>query len=343
MKLQHTDELLRALKASGDVESWAVIVGDHARRGELYSENVNGDTLFDAASMPKVLITSTLILHAADQGLMSLDDTLDKYFSFTPEEKRKITVRQLLTHTSGICRYVIPQAIADIGKEEVARYIINRSLVAPPGAEYRYSCTGYVLLGFIVEQVFGMTLDQAFEKYIKAPLGLTRSAFAIPVDASNAVNCISRAAFGKYRVDDYIVYALKGVAGNGGSFWSASDIERWVKAVMRKDSSLYSEKMYEAAEKDLTPHLLEGRGLGYLVVDGRYPQTGDLFAPGSFGHCGHTGASFFLDRRVERYVIILTNATRCQNLKSDYRTDNYSFVCDMRRRLHNAIKEDLEQ
>ena len=107
------------------------------------------------------------------------------------------------------------------------------------------------------------------------------------------------------------------------------------------EMDLYAPEIYAAAETDWTPDFEEGRGLGWVIVDGRYPQTGRLFPAGSFGHCGNTGTSFFMDRRSGLYVILLTNATRFSYMRRNYRSCDYAETMRMREAVHEAIREDI--
>ena len=111
--------------------------------------------------------------------------------------------------------------------------------------------------------------------------------------------------------------------------------------MLAKDERLYRREFFALAETDYTPHYEEGRGLGWLIVDGRYPQTGTLFPAGSFGHCGHTGQSFYINRELGLYVVILSNATRFSAMKHDFVTDDYGTVEALRAEIHNAIHADL--
>lgn len=97
------------------------------------------------------------------------------------------------------------------------------------------------------------------------------------------------------------------------------------------------------AEQNYIKDFGEGWGLGWLIVDGKYPQTGKLFPIGSFGHCGHTGTSLFFSREKDMYVIILTNATRCLNKKNGFKGYDYNKICEMRADIHNAIFDDLSE
>lgn len=341
MTLQATRTLLSDELARDHYDTYAVRVHAGGETVSLFSDNANEDTYFDIASMGKILVTSNLILRAVGEGLLSLQDPLDRFFADVPAEKKALTIQQLLTHTSGIIRIPIPVEIADAGREAVAAHILSAPLAYEPGTRWIYSCNGYILLGYIAEKIYGERLDELYEHKLKNALGYTRSRFNIALDEPNAAVCYKRPTVGTCRVDDENVYNMRGVAGSGASFWTLHDISLFAEAVLRKDPKLYAPELFDLAEKDYTPDFDTGRGLGYLMVDGRYPQTGKLFRPGSFGHCGHTGTSIFMQRDPELYVIILTNATRFANKKNDFRHYDYNEVCEMRARIHNAVLDDL--
>ena len=201
----------------------------------------------------------------------------------------------------------------------------------------------HILLGFVAEKVYKMPLDEAFYKYIKEPLSLTRSRFNIATDEENAAVCYTRKDVNDLRADDGNAYVMGGVAGNAASFWSIADIEKFLDALMEKSEKLFSAKMHDLAEKNHTPDFEEGRGLGYLVVNEKYSQMGELFPVGSFGHCGHTGTSFFINREKKLYAVVLTNASRFQNMKNNFSFRYYSNVKKIRREIHNAIASDLKE
>ncbi len=343
MILSQTSALLENRRKDKILDDYVVMVGYKGSDSVITSPGANGDSLFDIASTGKVLITSTLILKAINEKRIALEDTLDKFFENVPEDKKHITVFDLLTHTSGIIRFDIPKEVCAKRNDTIANYILSEPLAFKPGTEYRYSCTGYILLGFIAEKAFNAGLDELFYTYIKQPLKLTRSGFNMPVDEVNSINCCySRKDYGDTAVGDEIVKNMRGcVAGNGCSFWTANDYLKWVKAVMNKSDIFYGEELYAKAEKNYTPDFSEGRGLGYLIVDENYPQTGKLFPVGSFGHCGHSGVSFFINRQLDLYVIILTNVTRCTFRNNNWEMRDYSVTMKLREDVHNAIKADL--
>ena len=172
---------------------------------------------------------------------------------------------------------------------------------------------------------------------------LKRTSFEIGLDEENAAVCYRWKEGETQRFDDENVLMMGEVAGSGGEQSCLYDIQKFITAVMEKNELLYRKELFEKAEINYTPDFSEGRGLGYLVVDEKYPQTGKLFPTGSFGHCGHTGQCFFVNREKNMYVIILTNATRYANLKNGFKGYNYGDIMKMREEIHNAIWCDIEE
>ena len=341
MKLERTRALMARKLNEQAFDTFAVRVSLRGEEAALYSENANEDTLFDIASCGKVLHTCPLVFQAIGEGKLRLDSTLDDFFINVPEEKKRVTVQQLLTHTSGIVRIPLPKDVCARGTDAIAECILAAPLAFAPGTDYAYSCNGMNLLGFIVEKLYGQTMDALFETRLKAPLHMTLSRFAIAVDEPNAAVCYSRREVGPLRFDDANVLSMGRVCGAGGSFFSPGDVGKFVRAVMRRDETLYPERFFALAETDYTPRFGEGRGLGWLIVDERYPQTGRLFPAGSFGHCGHTGQSIYISRALDLSVVILTNATRFSAMKHDFKTDDYGTVEALRAEIHNVLADDL--
>ena len=341
MKLDNTKQFLENAKSEKVFGDYVLVVRRGAERAALFSDGCGMETLFDIASMGKVLVTAPLILKAVGEGLLSLDDTLPRFFANVPQEKQAVTVRQLLTHTSGIVRIPLPLSVTEQGRDAVAALILSAPLAFAPGTSNVYSCNGFILLGYIAELLYGAPLDRLFETMLKPALGLNRSCFDLAVDAPDAVVCYRRSDAGVCRCDDENVYNMRGVAGSGASFWNAADIERYVEAVMGKSPALYAPELYGLAERDYTPSFGEGRGLGWVMVDARMRQTGKLFPQGSFGHCGHTGTSFFMNRETGLSVILLTNATRFANMKNNFRGYDYETVKRLREEIHNRILSDI--
>ena len=344
MNLENTEKLLLKKAKDKDFDSYAVIVYAKGNEKHLHSANVNMDTYFDIASMGKVLVTSTLVLKAIDENRLALGDALEKFFEAVPNDKKNITVEQLLTHTSGIVRYEIPQAAADAGIDAVAEFILNTPLAFETGKLQIYSCNGMILLGYILEKIYDKSLEEIFNEKIKQPLRYTRSKFNIEINEPNAAICYRTENLNglSHPWDDENIRILKTSAGSGGQFFTPGDINKFAKAVISKSKMLYSQEVFDVAEKDYVGDIGEGWGLGWLIVDGKYRQTGKLFPIGSFGHCGHTGTSMFFNRSEDMYVIVLTNATRFQNMKNNFKGYDYGLIEKMREEIHNEIYKDLK-
>ena len=200
----------------------------------------------------------------------------------------------------------------------------------------------HIYLRGILEKIYNASLEEIYFQFLGKPLDVERTSWEIGYDEPNAAVCYRRHRDDEpKRFDDENVQIWGKPAGSGGQQSCLCDIKKFVTAVLEKSELLYSEEMYELAEQNYTPNYSEGRGLGWLVVDEKYPQTGELFPIGSFGHCGHTGQSIFMNRENNLYVIILTNATRFAAMKNDFKGYDYGDVMRMRADIHNAIKKDL--
>lgn len=296
------------------------------------TQELNESTLFDMASVTKILSVTQLMLLAIDRGLISLDTPVSQYF----EQGGNLTVKHLLTHTMGIGHKNLCKDGTTY--ETVGEYILSIPQDIPIGSDVLYSCPAFILLGKILEQIFEKPLNILFTEFVADPLGMTRSTFC-PAERKNIVNANqSDDLLGI--VNDYNCRYLGGIAGNAGVFSCLADLDRFCHMLLNHGAPLYSENTFALSIQNHTPTVSAARGLGYLYVDERYEQTGKLFPTGSFGHCGHTGQLLFVDHRSGLYTIILTDATKCNVAK--YGHDEYHLVKEMRNLLCNAIKADLD-
>ena len=341
MTLAKTKETLEAMRAAEVFGDYAVLVHLRGEEVLLTSDGVDEFTYFDVASMGKVLITAPLILRAVSEKRISLDSTLPEFFADVPAHLAGVTVRHLLTHTSGIVRFPFPEEARGFDREQLAAMMLAHPAAFRPGESMQYSCNGCILLGIIAEKVYGAPFETLFETYIRAPLGLVRSSCRIAVDEPNAVVGYNRRDADGQRFDDCNVRIMNRAVGSGGQFFCVRDIDTYLDAVMRKDARLYARELFDAAEWDYTPQFSEGRGLGWLYVDERYRQTGRLFPAGSFGHCGHTGMSMFMNRPMGLRVVIATNATRYAAKMHGFARYDYGDTMRMRADVHDAIAGDL--
>ena len=242
----------------------------------------------------------------------------------------------LLTHTMGIGHKSLN--VAGNTQENIAASILEIPSDVPIGTEVRYSCPGFILLGKVLEKVYGESLNVLFERRVCQPLGLNDTGY-LPRDKARAVNANGSEEL-RGVVNDYNCRHLGGVAGNAGVFSTMRDMEKYAK-ILLAGFPLVSKELFAEAKKNHTEGMGAARGLGYLYVDELYEQTGGLFPTGSFGHAGHTGQSVFVDPNSGLYVVILSDATR--TVKCKYGQSRYEEVCAMRHDLHQAIKMDLAE
>lgn len=335
----NTQECISKYIGKSVIENIALRVGktDRVLYEEYWSKgaSINQNTLFDMASVTKVMVTATLALIALERELISLEDSVNKYIA-GPADKAEMTIKHLLTHTTGIGYRLLTEK--GVNYDNVASYILGMQGDIPIGQDVRYSCPGFILLGKILEQVFEKRLDIVFAEEVSKPLGLTSTTFR-PDRNRDCVNSNIEEAE-KGLVNDYNCRHLGGVSGNAGVFSNMSDMTVFAKCLLRYGSPLISKQWFEQAIKNHTAGMSESRGLGYLYVDEKYKQTGNLFTKGSVGHCGHTGQSVFVDINTGLYVIILSDATIATVKK--YGEERYEEVIQLRQDIHNAVYKDLQ-
>lgn len=320
------------------IQNIAVRVGD---RDTVYCDiyryaqkEIDSSTLFDMASVTKIMATTVLTLIAMDKKLLRMDDCVNRFFH-VPEEKRVMNIKHLLTHTMGIGHRSLNKNGVDY--HNIQDYILSLSCDVEIGREVLYSCPGFILLGKIVEKVFDDRLDKLFSEHVAKPLELIDTTF-LPDRTHSFVNSnLSEKEYGL--VNDYNCRYLGGIAGNAGIFSNMEDVGRFVKMLHNYGEPLLKKETFDLAVKNYTPMMQESRGLGFLYVDKKYKQTGELFPEGSIGHCGHTGQSVFVDLESGLYTIILSDATVCGERKCGH--EEYNIVTEMRKDIHNAIKKDL--
>lgn len=298
------------------------------------NRRLSDHTLFDMASVTKIMATTTLALIAMERGMLSPEDAVSKFYP-VPADKQALTVRHLMMHTMGIGHKNLTACAG--GYADIADYILNIPSDIPIGTDVRYSCPGFILLGCIVERLFDRRLHEAFEELVAAPLGLVHTSF-LPARGHDFVNA-NRKAEEVGMVNDYNCRYLGGVCGNAGLFSDLDDLTRFAAFLRRRGAPLLSTYIFDMACRNHTAGMSESRGLGYLYVDDRYAQAGGLFPTGSIGHCGHTGQSVFVDPVSGLYAIILSDATVSTVRK--YGKEKYSEVTQMRRDIHAAIAADL--
>jgi uncharacterized protein YbbC (DUF1343 family)/CubicO group peptidase (beta-lactamase class C family) len=298
---------------------------------EPTQERMTTDTIFDMASLTKCLSTATAVMQLYEQGKIGLNDPVAKYLpEFAANGKGDITIRDLLTHYSGL-----PPDLSLkepwTGKEEGFRRAFEIAPLRPPGVRFQYSDINFIMLGALVEKLTGMTEDQYFLEHVAVPLGLKHTRYLPPKDwvpeiaptqwehgASASGNPESKTFPGDVMlrgvVHDPTSRRMGGVAGHAGLFSDADDVAVYAQNLLSRLagrpskfplSRIVLEKMV-APEQPATGTSL--RGFGWDIDSPYSGNRGTLFPVGSFGHTGFTGTSLWMDPVSDTYVVILTNA-----------------------------------
>ena len=279
-------------------------------------EAMSLDTIFDAASLTKVVATVPSILKLIEQGKLSLED---KVQSIIPEltgdpNKAEITVRHLLTHTSGLAAGI------KLGFEWKGYANGIAQVCAEPsggiaGLSYRYSDLNFILLGEIVWRVSGQRLDEFSKENIFDPLKMVDTSFTPSITLRNRIAPTTKMADGSVLrgvVHDPSSRAMGGVTGHAGLFTTAADLARYARMwlgggevdgvrVLESDSVMLGRTVQ-------TPPLVTARrGLGWDIDSPYAGPRGEVFPLGSFGHTGWTGTSLWIDPFSKSFLIFLSN------------------------------------
>ena len=328
------DAILNDAIAHNELPGAVVIIGHngqivfhHAygkRSLEPTEEAMTEDTIFDMASLTKDLVTATAVMQLYEQGKIRIDDPLAHYVAeFGANGKQDITIRQCLTHYSGLAPDL------DLtgpwhGRDEGLRRLFESAPVAPPGVVFRYSDENFIALGALVERVSGMPLEAYAQKNIVAPLGLADSGYLPPAEKRDRIaptqyvtsdgTLSNQGAMLRGAVHDPTGRRMDGVAGHAGYFSTAADTAIYAQALLDRLAGRPSKfplnqltlaKMTEP-EQPATGTAL--RGFGWDIDSAFSTNRGTLFPVGSFGHTGFTGTSLWMDPQSDTYVVMLTNA-----------------------------------
>lgn len=276
-------------------------------------------TRYDLASVTKVVVTTTAIMMLVDQGRIRLGAPVRTYLpEFDGPGTAAITVRRLLTHTSGLRADLPATAIRGApDARALLRAVYAETPHATPGTRVLYSDLNAVLLGEIVRRVSGEELDRFAARHILTPLGMTASGFRPPAAIRREVaptgHWHGRPVAGV--VSDPTAAKLGGVSGNAGLFATARDLARFAQFLLRKgigptgDHLVRSETVREFTTRAVYFGAGEARALGWqaLPTGERVSSAGTRFGPHSYGHTGWTGTSLWVDPDRDVFVILLTN------------------------------------
>jgi len=294
------------------------------------------DTIYDLASLTKPLITSLLCARRIELGELTLDSSVSHYLpEFDRTDKQMITVRELLTHTSGLPAWRPLYILTEDEPERAAGAIANLDLEYKPGTCVVYSDLGFIALGILLERMTGHQLVELAHKEIFEPLNLKQTFFnpeialqtgiaacetgnayeagmSRQMDAGVYANSRQRVIWGE--VHDGNAYFLGGAAGHAGLFSTASETFVLAQQFLSESTKLLAPETCKMFRENMTSELEEARSIGWQLAATK-DSTGGVDLPAdSFGHNGFTGTCVWIDPVHRRIFILLTNRTHAHAL-----------------------------
>jgi uncharacterized protein YbbC (DUF1343 family)/CubicO group peptidase (beta-lactamase class C family) len=340
-RLAQMDAVIQQALARGDAPGAVVLV---ARRGRIVWRRAYGsravepvreamttDTIFDLASLTKVVATATSIMLLIERGQLSLNDSLSRFIpEIKGEGRERITIENLLTHRSG---YAPDFDLSEqwSGYDEALKRLSDEPLRSPPGTRFVYSDINYIALGEVVHRVSGLTLDQFAQRNIFNPLKMQETGFRpraelgpriAPTEklrASASYLGGSGAGVGaegerwlRGEVHDPTAFRMGGVAGHAGLFSTADDLALYCQMILNGGEYGGARILSPLTVAAMTrPRTVtedgQARGLGWDIASSFSSNRGDLFPVGSFGHTGFTGTSIWIDPLSQTCIIFLSN------------------------------------
>jgi beta-glucosidase-like glycosyl hydrolase/CubicO group peptidase (beta-lactamase class C family) len=304
------------------------------------SRELTMNSMFDLASLTKVIATTAAVMKLVDDGRLHLDDPVGRYLpQFSRGAKGEITVRHLLTHRGGFPPFrkfyelcSTPEAALDS--------VLASPLVAHPGDTTIYSDIGMMTLGKVVERIVGLPLAEYVSREYYDPLGMSNTMFNPPQSlqpriAPTEIDTVWRKRLVHGTVHDENAALLGGVSGHAGLFSSAMDLAKFMQMLLNRGS--YGGRQYLSPSTVDTFLSARGPGQRFLGWDFKSPtgsSAGDLFSDRSYGHTGFTGTSIWVDPQRELFVVFLTNRV--------YPTRANTKIYGVRRALHDAVIRALE-
>ncbi|MEZ5326734.1 MAG: DUF1343 domain-containing protein [Verrucomicrobiales bacterium] len=278
-------------------------------------EPMTDDTLFDAASLTKVIATTPSIMKLVEEGKVQLDARASDYLpEFTGIHRELITIRHLMTHTSGL-KPVVPRDFEWEGYATGIKLACAEPLNSYPGTEWRYSDINFILLGEIVRRASGIPLEQFSQQQIYTPLGMVDTGFLPSADKLARIAPTTVMDDGlplRGIVHDPISRRMGGTTGHAGLFTTASDLAKFARMMLTKGVLPNGDRLFKAQTvADMTKvqtaaNIPARRGLGW-DIDSPYAGLRGAFPLGSYGHTGWTGTSIWIDPFSQTFLILLSN------------------------------------
>ena len=309
---------------------------------EKDSKIITNESIYDVASLTKVLSTTPVAMKLIQKKLLSLDFYLsDFYPEFNSGNKKEVTIRHLLTHSSGLPAYVEYYKINSINPElDIINDIVNLDLEYIPDEKMVYSDLGMILLYDIIKKVSNSDLDKLSNKYFYKPFNMINTYFnpinddiVVPTEYDKHY----RMKLIKGEVHDENAYILNGVSGHAGLFSNSTDIGTFSKFFLNEGVLLGRRYLKKDLIRTFTSKtknpVNSDRALGWDTPSDRGSSAGDYFSTGSYGHLGFTGTSLWIDPNEEIIIVFLTNRV--------YPTRNKNGMYNVRRNLHNSLMKNI--
>ena len=305
-----------------------------------YEENspvVTPDTVFDLASVSKVLATTSMAMVLYQRGLLDLDAQVTGIvpeFAGEDSRRRDVTFRMLLAHSSGLPAYEKLFLRAQT-REDLIRDALRVPLKAAPGTHAEYSDVGFIVLGLALERLADESLDRFCQREVFAPLGMLQTTFNPPASWKSRIPPTADDRTFRKRVIQGEIYdenasVMGGVAPHAGIFSTAREVAVFAHAMLTGGSRVFRPETLAVFTRRERSPLDTSRALGWDTPS--VPsQSGKYFSPSSFGHLGYTGTSLWIDPERQLSVTLLTNRT--------WPDSSNRMIKEVRPRFHDAVVE----
>jgi uncharacterized protein YbbC (DUF1343 family)/CubicO group peptidase (beta-lactamase class C family) len=340
------DAIVQKAVDDGNIPGAVVLIGHNgkvvyrkafgSRSLEPTHEPMTVDTIFDLASLTKCVATATSVMKLIEDGRVRLNDPVSAYLpDFAQNGKADITVRELLTHYSGLPPDLDLKTPWQ-GRETAYQMVMQSKPQYPPGSRFLYSDINFETLGFIVEKATGTPLNDFANTNIYTPLGMKDTRFLPPAEWSTRIAPTQYDENGKMLrgiVHDPTARRMGGVAGHAGLFSTADDLSKFAEDILSNHKVLTATATQKMSTPQQPANAASLRGLGWDIDSPFASNRGELLPVGSFGHTGFTGTSLWIDPITDTYIILLTNAVHPRGGKS---------VVSLRSRVATAVVESLD-
>lgn len=318
------------------------------------------ETIYDLASLTKVLVTGLLCAKLIEAGEIKLSDKIARYISgFDRADKREITIENLLTHTSGFAAwkpfYLITNSESEIIKIIAAEPPENRL-----NSKVNYSDLNFLTLGFLLEKIYGLRLDEIAREEIFAPLNLQNTFYNPPAELKRKIaasekgnefekkTCLEMGyaeQMASFVFRDHVIwgevhdgncYFMNGVAGHAGLFSNAAEVCKIARQFLPNQTQLLLPETCGLFCQNFTKGLNEARSIAFQLAETPDSTASKALSCKSFGHLGFTGTSLWIEPQSERIFILLTNRTHAHQ-------PPFVNLNSVRRKFHELAQKKLSQ